>query len=234
MAPFFALYIHELIEKLLRSGYGAYVIHIACIFFADDIVLLSPSQHGLQGLLDICFSYCKEYCLDFNVKKSKVMVVGVNSYSDVSPLNLGGSPLEFVSDFKYLGVHFQAHRRGLSFSCTTMIRSFYRAANSILCGTVKPPSNILMKLLYSNCVPILTYACAVKEFSAADMYRCHVALNNAIRKIFSFAVWQSIRHLRMSNGFDSIYEIFARARRKFLSTASQSSNAIIAHLALMP
>ena len=232
---FFALYMHELIEKLIKSGYGAHVIQmcIACIFFADDIVLLSPSRHGLQGLLDICFSYCKEFCLDFNVKKSKVMILGVNSYDDLFPLNLGGSPLEFVSDFKYLGVNLKADRRGLLFSSTATIRSFHRAANSILGGTVKPHNSILLKLLYSNCVPILTYACAVKEFSAGEMYRCHVALNNAIRKIFSFAVWQSIRHLRMSNGFDSIYEIFAKAKRKFLASATHSSNAIISHLAVL-
>ena len=87
-----------------------------------------------------------------------------------------------------------------------------------------------MKLLYSNCVPILTYACAVKEFSASEMYRCHVAVNNAIRKIFSYAVWQSIRHLRMSYGYDSIYEIFAKARSKFIASAAQSSNSVIGHL----
>ena len=169
---FFALYMHDLIDKLKRSGYGAYVIQacISCIFFADDIVLLSPSRHGLQELLDICVSYCTKFCLDFNVKKSKVMIVGVNSNSDLFPLYLGGAPLEFVPDFKYLGVHLYANRTGLSFSATTTIRSFHRAANSILNGSVKPHSNILLKLLYSNCVPILTYACTVKDFSASEMY----------------------------------------------------------------
>ena len=88
-----------------------------------------------------------------------------------------------------------------------------------------------MKLLYANCVPILTYGCAAKEFCASDMHKCHVAVNNAIRKIFSFAVWQSIRHLRQSLGYDSIYEIFAKAKKKFLASAVHSSNVIIQHLA---
>ena len=159
------------------------------------------------------------------------MIVGGNSFSDSCPLYLSGAPLEFVSDFKYLGVHFQVNRGGLSFACTTAKRSFHRAANSILNGSVKPHSNILLKLLYSNCVPILTYACAVKDFSSSEMYRCHVAINNAIRKIFSFAVWQSIRHLRMSYGFDSIYEIFSKAKSKIIAAATCSSNSVISHLA---
>ena len=87
-----------------------------------------------------------------------------------------------------------------------------------------------MKLLYTNCVPIVTYASAVREFNAADMYRCHVAINNSIRKIFSFAVWQSIRHIRTSYGYESIYEIFSKAKAKFLANASISTNSIVSHL----
>ena len=135
-----------------------------------------------------------------------------------------------VHEYKYLGVILTSGN-GLCFSATSTIRSFHRAANCVLHGRVKPNQQVLMRLIYSNCVPILTYACAVKEYSAADMRRCHVALNNAIRKIFSFAVWQSIRHLRISHGFKCIYELFERAKRKFISSASNSSNTVIARLA---
>ena len=102
--------------------------------------------------------------------------------------------IEFVSQYKYLGVLIQADRE-LSFSVVDVLRSFHRAANAILRSHVKPHNMILMKLLYTNCVPIITYACAVREFSASDMRRCHVAVNNAIRLIFSFGTWQSIRHI---------------------------------------
>ena len=75
------------------------------------------------------------------------------------------------------------------------------------------------------------YASEVKEFSAVDMRRCHVALNNAIRKVFSYAVWQSIRDLRKSYGYKCIYEIFASTKAKFMANASSSSNLIVSHLA---
>ena len=124
--------------------------------------------------------------------------------------------------------------KGLCFSAMSTIRSFHQAANSVLHGRIKPDPHVLMKLLYTNCVPIITYACAVKQFSAADMHKCHVAVNNAIRKIFSFAVWQSIRHLRISYGYLSIYELFEKARRKFMASVSCSANAIVAKLASAP
>ena len=147
----------------------------------------------------------------------------------VSPLLLNSVPLDFVDEYRYLGVVLCAGKV-LSFSPLSAIRSFHRAANSIFYSRVKPDNCVLLKLLYTNCVPIITYACAVKEFSASDMYRCHVAVNNAIRKIFSFRVWQSIRHIRDSNGFNSIYEIFASEMKKFLSNAPSSPNSIVRHL----
>ena len=159
------------------------------------------------------------------------MVVGPNAnWPSLSPLLLDNTPLEFVTEYKYLGVVLCTGKI-LCFSATGAIRSFHRAANSILYGQIKPDNHVLLKLLYANCVPILTYACAVREFSSPDMYRCHVALNNAIRRIFSFRVWQSIRHIRMENGFQSLYEIFASAKRKFLDNALISSNSIVSHLA---
>ena len=223
---------HDLIERLRLSGFGCEVIRIciACLFFADDIVLLSPSRHGLQQMLDICVAYCKEYCLNFNVKKSKVMVIGkVLAETQYASLLLDNETLDFVTEYKYLGVHICAGKT-MSFSPIATIRSFHRAANLILHSRVKPNKDILMKLLYSNCVPIVTFASAVREFNSADMYRCHVAINNAIRKIFSFAVWQSIRHIRISYGCESIYELFASAKAKFLANAPSSSNSIVSHL----
>ena len=205
------------------------VSDVEFIFFADDIVLCSPSRYGLQQLLNICASYCKQFCLDFNIKKSKVMVIG-KSFAEiqVASLQLNNESLDFVDQYDYLGVNLCAGKV-LSFSPLRAIRSFHRAANSILYSRVKPSTDVLMKLLYTNCVPIISYASPVREFSAADMYRCHVAVNNAIRKIFSFAVWQSIRTLRISLGYKSIYEIFSSAKAKFLANATSSSNAIVSH-----
>ena len=162
------------------------------------------------------------------------MIMGKSrAETQFSPLLLNDQPLEFVNQYKYLGVELCAGKV-LSFSPIGTIRSFHRAANSILYSRVKPDNVVLMKLLYTNCVPIITYASAVREFSAADMYRCHVAVNNAIRKIFSFRIWQSIRDIRITHGFKSIYEVFSLAKAKFLANAPCSSNHIVKHLSTLP
>ena len=152
---FFALYMHDLIEKLKACGFGCQVIElvIACLFFADDLVLLSPSRYGLQQLLNICVAYCKEYCLDFNVKKSKVMIIGkLPAETTLTSLFLNNDPLDFVDEYKYLGVYLCAGKT-LSFSPLTTIRSFHRLFFSSSLFSVL--FSLFLFLRYSKNIPCI-------------------------------------------------------------------------------
>ena len=69
MSPFlFAVYVDDLIERLRASGSGIDIgsLFYGCILYADDIVLLSSSCHGLQKLLDMCGNYGIEWDIKFN------------------------------------------------------------------------------------------------------------------------------------------------------------------------
>ena len=146
-----------------------------------------------------------------------------------SPLILNNSPLDFTHEYRYLGVDFVA-KKSLVFSARAALSSFHRASNSILCSRNKPNESVLMKLLFTNCVSILSYASSVKEFSCAELSSCNIAINNAIRRIFSYARMESVRHLRQQHNCPSINEIFASAKLKLLNTALSSSNDIIRHI----
>jgi len=51
----FALCIDGVISELKLSGHGVHIgtLFIGCVLYADDIVLLSASCHGLQQLVNI-------------------------------------------------------------------------------------------------------------------------------------------------------------------------------------
>ena len=55
----FSVYIDDLITDLKLSRYGANIgnIFAGCLLYADDIVLLSPTCHGLQKLITACEQY---------------------------------------------------------------------------------------------------------------------------------------------------------------------------------
>ena len=91
----------------------------------------------------------------------------------------------------------------------------------------KPTESVLMQMLYANCVPILSYGAAVKDLTSAEKHQYNVALNNAVRRIFKFRNWQSIRQLREFYGFDSIEVIFAKARKRFLISIANHENGLL-------
>ena len=226
---YFSLYVNDLIIILRKCGFGCHVIQlfIGCILFADDLALLAPSRGALQQMIDISLAFCNKNCLDFNVKKSKVMVFG-KSFKDVTlaPLSINGETVDFVQEWRYLGVTLTSGNR-FGFTARPDLSSFFRATNAVLNTLKGAHEHVLLSLLYTNCVPILTYACAVKEYSSSDMSDCNVAMNNAFRKIFGFKHWQSIRYLRELFGFESLYVMFQKAQDKFLSSCKSHTNTIV-------
>ena len=227
----FTMYMDDLIILLRKRGIGCHIIElfIACIFYADDLCLLSPTRGAMQEMLDLCHDYCREYCLNFNVKKSKALFFGKKKDFSLASLKINGNDIDYVEEWKYLGVTVVAGPE-ISFSSKPALASFYRSVNSILSATRKPCPLVLMNLLYSNCLPNLTYAAEVVEFPSKDMHECNVALNDAIRRIYSFNRWESTRELRQQLGFPNVYEAFSKRRTKFLENSMKSSNTVISKL----
>ena len=67
-----------------------------------------------------------------------------------------------------------------------------------------------MKLLYSICVPCITYACDVVEYSSKDK--------------------MSIKEIRESFGFPSIMEIFAKRKSNFELYLPHTGNSLLTFL----
>ena len=216
-AKFWAVYMDELIKELRKKKIGCHIIEtfIACVLYADDVCLLAPTRKAMQILLDTCSEYAHMWCIKYNSKKTKVMYFGKNYESFLcAPLTLNNAPLEFVKEFKYLGVLIKSEN-GFFCSGKKPRTAFYRSSNSILNVIKKPSQPVLMKLLYTICVPNLTYACEVTNYHYREKESLHVALNDAIRRIFSYHRWESIKTLRESFGYQSITEIFAKRKAKF-------------------
>ena len=198
--------------------------------FADDLVLCTPSRHSMQELLSISESFCKEHCLSFNTRKTKLLIFGKKFESlSPTPLFLNNEPIECVREWKYLGCLVVSGRE-FSYSCRLDLSSFRRSVNSIVTAARKPSEQVSLKLLYSFSIPILTYASEVKSFTCSEMYECHVAVNNAIRRIFMYNRWESIRSLRIQFGYRDLYTIFAIRKRAFLAKLPHIGNTTIAYL----
>ena len=99
--------------------------------------------------------------------------------SDPCPLSLNGETIEYVKEWKYLGALVVAGK-SFSFSPRNDLRNFYSSFNTLINSRTRPSDMVLMRLLYSICVPHLTYAADVKHYSSTEQHKCTMALNNAI------------------------------------------------------
>ena len=95
--------IREAMEGIEGISFGGF--NITDLRYADDAVLVADKRKKLQKMIDKLNDTCKEYGMDINVKKTKVMVLGGDRVGNGSQacLTLEGVPLEQVTRFKYLG-----------------------------------------------------------------------------------------------------------------------------------
>ena len=122
----------ELINILKSCGVGCYIrkTFAAALFYADDMAIMAPSLKGLQKLLNICGTYCIDWDIRLNTKKTKNLYFGKGSVPSLE-LNLNCERIPWVDKWVYLGVTLIS---GVSFGCCIKetIGKFYRALNSIL------------------------------------------------------------------------------------------------------
>ena len=197
LSPFlYALYVDELINKLRKSGYGLFVgnIFAGCVMYADDIVLISPSCHGLRKLVSICESYGIEWDIKFNPSKSQLATFGGKNPPAAS-VCLNGLPMTWVENVKYLGLYFQCSSGKNDWS--HHIRRFYGQFNNIMMVLGRGAHEITgVHLLKTYCLPTLMYASENSNLDDHDKRKINVIWNNCFRHIFGCCWRDSVKPLQ--------------------------------------
>ena len=106
----FIIFINDLIEFLEIPHRDAPCVAgqpVHALLFADDLILISRTVKGLQGMLDRLQVYCRNWNLQVNKDKTKVVVFkkGVKLAKN-EKWTYEGQNLEIVKEFRYLGVLF--------------------------------------------------------------------------------------------------------------------------------
>jgi len=71
--------------------------------YADDLLLLSVSLCDLQAMVDICYVELEKVDMKLNVKKSQIVRIGKSHSKAVHDIVIGGKPVDYVDELKYLG-----------------------------------------------------------------------------------------------------------------------------------
>ncbi len=119
----FSLYINDIVkcmDNIAAMGVSLSDSKITVLKYADDLVLLSTTSDGLQQGLNELKLFCVENMLTVNTEKSKVMCFTKKALNQTPTLRYGSNVLDWVDDFKYLGVTFSKNNtfvNGLELLC---------------------------------------------------------------------------------------------------------------------
>ena len=81
LSPFlFSIYLNDIETEFVQNGCKGVDIGMLKVFlllYADDIVIFSPDENGLQKGLDVLHGYCSRWKLKVNTNKTKIMILEV-------------------------------------------------------------------------------------------------------------------------------------------------------------
>ncbi len=105
----FNIYINQLANILERAPIQGLTLHdteIKCLLYADDLVLLSPTEEGLQDSLNLLEDFCQSWALTVNLQKTRVMMFQKRSRSQgpTHTFTLAHRTIETTNTYTYLGL----------------------------------------------------------------------------------------------------------------------------------
>ena len=163
----FSIFINDLVKGIKELNEGVDIspdLNVGILLFADDIVLLAPTELNLQSMLDYLHSWCNKNMMDVNINKTKVMHFR-KSNTDRTEFNfkLGNNDIEIRGNYKYLGVVLNEY---LDFTETANVlsESAGRAFSSLIVNLYNKMDlmySSYTKVYESKIVPIMDYASGV-------------------------------------------------------------------------
>jgi hypothetical protein len=115
LSPFlFSLLISPLAQTLRAVGFGIPVCgtvdsRIACLLYADDLVLIADSEDEMRRLMTETSEFLKKWRFSVSAKKTSVVAFGPSETKGLKNRSwtLGGETVKDVRSYKYLGLLFQ-------------------------------------------------------------------------------------------------------------------------------
>ena len=187
----FSLFLNDLEKHLTETGNQGIqfsdpsdelhiLFQIIALLYADDTIIMSDNPHKLQESLNSFENYCKQWKLNINTDKTKIVIFGSNAKNH--QFTLENKTIEIVTTYKYLGAYFNrscsflSTRKHLAQQAQKALFLLYKKINN-----TNLPYDLIFKLFEHTITPIMVYASEVWGYeSTLILERIHC---NFIRKI---------------------------------------------------
>ena len=220
----FKLVTFMIIKELEKEiGYKFRDLHINCLFFADDGIIIEQSEERLIKTLGIMNDVSKKFGLEINKNKSNILIF--NSRNRIN--NICDIPV--VEEIKYLGVFicnkrniFTAHKHKMMQKAQRMANLtysvIYKSVNKVLIGSTFWKNVVLPSILFGSSIII---------FNQEDIKKLQRIENAVLRKILGAQRFAPIATLRGEVGSSLMESRIMKEKISYLKYAENSDNQML-------
>ncbi|CAH2105470.1 unnamed protein product [Euphydryas editha] len=173
-----------------RCGIIVKGTHFNHLRFADDIVLVSESCKELQYMITTLHSASTQVGLNMNPSKTKIM-----TNTRQIPINVNNVPLEYVKEYIYLGkqVSFKTNNNLLEVE-RRVKHTWNKYWNLKEVFKSDLPIALKKKVMDSNLLPCLTYACQTWKFTNTVKNKITICQRGIERSMLNIKKQHRVRH----------------------------------------
>lgn len=230
----FSMYFDSLSRTLNTIDVGCYFnyLYLNHLMYADDVILVCPSTHGLQKLIDACGKYGLDHDVIFNDKKTVCMIIRTKKYNNFvfSNFTLNERELKFVNKYKYLG-HIITDNLCDDDDIYRQISCMYARGN-ILVKHFRRCSPRVKTILFNTHITNV-YCCHLWcSFKSKSFNDFRVAYNNIFRSLFNIprhlnGITVSVSNAQLENNVPSSTDIVSRVAKSLHLRLHASPNELI-------
>lgn len=180
----FALYINDLAEEIKALGCGIEFDggQLSLLLYADDIVLIAPTEDSLQRMLNVLNEWCVKWRLMLNKEKTKVIHFRPVSIDKCQfDFVCGDIALDITDTYKYLGLWFHENL-DMKFAVTELAKSASRALSALYTKFLHVGGmdyDVFCKLYESLVEPVLFYGAGI--WGLSEHKKINTVQNKACR-----------------------------------------------------
>ena len=166
----------DLKEKLLKENICVY-LKLFTLLYADDTIVLAESENDLQEALNVVHKYCKDWSLNVNIQKTKIVVFSRGKIRNKPIITFNNQQIEVVDDYTYLGTVLNYNNR-FSKARQKQISQAQKALFSLRSKSLQLslPVDIELELFETLVLPILLYGSEIWGLESnsqdVEMFQC--------------------------------------------------------------
>lgn len=230
LSPYlFNIYTDDLSCQLNSCSVGVPIsgILVNHIFYADDLVLVSPSVYGLNRLISIAEMYGIEHDIIYNSNKSVVMIFRstVLKNSVLPNFYLNGIALTEVASFKYLGYIFTNDLTDDA-DIDRQRRKIFVQGNIILRKFRMCSIDVKVTLFKTYCTPL--YVCYLwSNFKQSSIQKLCIAYHNTMKSFLHLCKYESTSLVCSVFDIPCCKAVIRKLTYRFMCRLQNSNNSII-------